>query len=176
MKKLLCVVVASILIVTLLGACNFKQQTVEETTAATDNQLPTATTHTDNHSYFEETTSSETFVTTRFKTLDDYVNSDIIQKQIEDNKGSFSEVVDLEVFAEGGDTMVYKYTYKSSYDESDVESIKKGVNNIMDNQTNLYTSLINEIENVTEVKNAKVKICYYLPDGTLITEKTFEKE
>ena len=88
---------------------------------------------------------------------------------------AFADTMSLDVFTENGDTIVYQYTYKEQYDKSTLDAMKEAIDSSLDKQTDLYTGMIEDVESTTGVENVKIKLAYYLPDGTQVTEKTYEK-
>lgn len=173
MKKALCIFTSALIIGSCLclSSCNKK---VEQTAIETGPTLTTvetiaATAET------QTTASSEPEKSSKISTIDDYINNEEVQSQLKKSMSAFADTMSLDVFTENGDTIVYQYTYKEQYDKSTLDAMKEAIDSSLDKQTDLYTGMIEDVESATGVENVKIKLAYYLPDGTQVTEKTYEK-
>ncbi len=77
----------------------------------------------------------------------------------------------MEVKADG-DTLIYRYVYETEMPVG--EETTSYFDNNIDNFKAQFEAVINEMKELIDVKDPKVKLVYENPDGTVIYEHTIE--
>lgn len=114
-----------------------------------------------------------------YTTIREYLEDPAVAEQIEEvEKNSSNESITLEIEAEGDNTLFYKCTYTDNYNSEQAALIAEKLEESLaaEDYVNQMTSVIETIESSSLIRGLKVKSAYYLPDGTLLAEKTIGGE
>lgn len=105
--------------------------------------------------------------------LEDYVNSDLIQAEVKTANESSSDIK-MEIFAEG-DALVYEYTYNETVaDEDELELYQQAFETELAKSEAGFVDIADSLYDVTTVKEPSVIVRYLNADGSLIYEQEFE--
>lgn len=105
--------------------------------------------------------------------LEDYVNSDLIQAEVKTANESSSDIK-MEIFAEG-DALVYEYTYNETVaDEDELELYQQAFETELAKSEAEFVDIADSLYDVTTVKEPSVIVRYLNADGSLIYEQEFE--
>ena len=165
MKRIICVLLIALLCVG-LAACSKKQQNDTETTSDTASSVA---------SQSDATQAAGSSSRKAYATVKEYLDTPEVQSQInstiESNK---TDDMEMSVYAEGDNTLVYDYTFTKTYDENDVAELKSGLDKALEEKGSTFTSVAGTLKTYVAVENPKVKVIYRNGDNTVITERTFE--
>lgn len=165
MKRIICVLFIMLLCVG-LAACSPKQDNTEP---ASD-PASSAASQTDAAQASSVSSSGK-----RYATVKEYLDTPEVQSQInstiESNK---SDDMEMSIYAEGDDTLVYDYLFTQTYDENGVAELKSGLDKALEEKGSTFTSVAGTLKTYVDVENPKVKVVYRNGDNAIITEKTFE--
>lgn len=171
MKRIVCVLLIALFCVG-LAACSKKQSNAESDPGATSDSASSAATP------LEATRAADADAKTSQKayaTVKEYLDTPEVQSQInstiESNK---TDDMQMSVYAEGDDTLVYDYSFTKTYDENDVAELKSGLDKALEEKGSTFTSVAGTLKTYVAVENPKVKVIYRNGDNAVITEKTFE--
>ncbi|WP_405358223.1 DUF4854 domain-containing protein [Ruminococcus sp.] len=165
MKRIICVLLIALLCLG-LAACSPKQNPTE----STSDPASSAVSQTDAAQSASASSSGK-----QYATVKEYLDRPDVQSQInstiESNK---SDEMEMSIYAEGDDTLVYDYLFAQTYDENGVAELKTGLDKALEEKGSTFTSVAGTLKTYVEVENPKVKVVYRNGDNTVITEKTFE--
>lgn len=161
MKRIICA-----LLITLLcfgsAACSSGSESETEAsgnTATADTSAPTEA-----EAPGSDTGSSEK----QYAGIEEYLQAEYVPAtESEDSP------ITVDIYAED-DTLVYDYTYRQTYSEDQVETIKTNLDAQFEQNSAAYESIAADLETKINVDNPKVKLIYRNGDNTVITERTFE--
>ena len=112
----------------------------------------------------------------KYATVGDYLNDPTVQAQIESSKQASSGMgMDIDVYAEGDDTLVYDYTYQQHFTDAQVSAAKTQLDTQLENYESTFMAVVDELEQNVDQPNPKVKVIYRNDDGTIITSKTYQR-
>lgn len=119
-------------------------------------------------------TEAKSLAGKKFKDVAEYLADPTVKEQLDKTVSSLSSSnIDAEVYAEGSDTLVFKYTYKNSYTEEQLAKVKDAVSSSMGTLDSLMKMSKDELITYTDVKDPKVKVEFYTNDGKLILDQTW---
>ena len=166
MKRIICVLLIMLLCVG-LATCNNNSSSTNNSVKQDGGQNNDSG---KNDQSVYSNSSNETYATVK-----EYLDTPEVQSQInstiEENK---TDDLEMSVYAEGDDTLVYDYTYTKTYDENGVAELKSGLDTALEEKSSTFTSIAGTLKTYVDVENPKVKVIYRNGDHTIITEKTFE--
>ena len=103
------------------------------------------------------------------KTLEQIVEEDAqVKEQIES-----MAVGGLEV-AINDNQIIYTYTYDQTFDQDSLEAIKPEIEKIMKSTDTIYESMLQQVEEATELEDVSIKIVYNNGDGNPIYENEYK--
>ncbi|MGN0470422.1 MAG: DUF4854 domain-containing protein [Acutalibacteraceae bacterium] len=107
----------------------------------------------------------------QFANLQEYLDNDMVQKQLESLKESVKESgMTVEVKVEDESKFVYEYTYLEQQDVSGAEEILLSE---LENNSSTFNSGVKQFKSIIDDSNISVVVRYFDADGTLICEKEF---
>lgn len=109
-----------------------------------------------------------------FVSVEDYVNAEQMQKAIEDMKKSLSATYDFDCVAEG-ESLVYVYRYIETVGEDALPQIKKAFDDKFEEMKPTVKQLMRQIIDNVDVQEPKVVLRFCNSDGSVISEKSFDK-
>lgn len=119
-------------------------------------------------------TEAQSSVGKKFKDVAEYLADPTVKEQLDKTVSSLSSSnIDAEVYAEGSDTLVYKYSYRDSYTDEQLAKVKDAVSSSMGTLDSLMKMSKDELITYTDVKDPKVKVEFYTNDGKLILDQTW---
>ena len=102
--------------------------------------------------------------------IDDYIIEN--QKSFDEVKSEFEGVMDVKVYSENSDTIVYEYKYLQDMGEvTDTSAVETA----LDQSTSQFLILIDQLKDYTGLTSPKVCARYTNVDGTLIFEKVYDE-
>lgn len=104
----------------------------------------------------------------KFASMEDYVNSDIVQSQIADS----IEGMGMEIQADGN-KLIYIYTYKTQMPTDSLASILESA---LESQESTFKSVASTLKSVVDVENPVVVVSYRNADGSEIVSQEFAAE
>lgn len=108
-----------------------------------------------------------------FDSVEDYIQSDIIQSEIESANESTDEL-NMEVLADG-DTLIYQYTYSETItDEEELDFYRETFETTLAESESTFVAVADSLYDVVDVKEPSVKVRYLNADGSLIYETEFK--
>ena len=114
-----------------------------------------------------------------YTTIREYLEDPAVAEQIEEvEKNSSNDSLTLEIEAEGDNTLFYKCTYTEDYNSEQAAMITKALEESLNGEDYVtqMTGVIDTIESSSLIRGLKIKTAYYLPDGTLLAERTIGGE
>lgn len=120
----------------------------------------------------EETTESSS--DKEFADIQEYIDYPVNSEALENVKESFEDTIDFNYYADG-DTLVYEYTYVDQISESALDTVKESLDDSIESLSSTYKITIRDIVSRVDVEDPKFCVRYNNADGTLITERTFDK-
>lgn len=183
MKKRICtlmtlVMTASVLVLAGCGGGSKPAETqAPQTTEAATEAVTEAPAETATEALTEAQTEAAD-VSADYTTIREYLEDPEVVKEIEEiEKNSSNDTVKLEIEAEDDNTLFYKATYVDEFPEEQIPVLQQALEDALNEtmESNML-SVKDTIESVTSIKGLKIKMAYYLPDGTLLAEKTFGGE
>lgn len=114
-----------------------------------------------------------------YTTIREYLEDPAVAEQIEEvEKNSSNESLTLEIEAEGDNTLFYKCTYTEDYNSEQAALITKALEESLNSEDYVkqMTDVIDTIESSSLIRGLQIKSAYYLPDGTLLAERTLGGE
>ena len=124
----------------------------------------------------EETTEEVTEDSSdkEFADIQEYIDYPVNYEALDSVKESFADTLDFEFYAED-DTLVYEYTYIDQIADGAVDTVKESLDENLESLSSTYKITIRDLVSRVDVEDPKLCIKYVNADGTLITEKTFDK-
>ena len=159
MKKIIALIMCILMSISLFG-CGQNDQDTESVTDLSKLNLESMATK-------DEADKPKTY-----KSLDEYIADPDIQKGFNDAKEKVKNILTIDISSEGT-TLVYKYKYKVQFEESEINGLKANLNKKLKEMEKSFTQDAKSLEQETGIKGVKIKMAYYLSDGTLLAEKTF---
>lgn len=115
----------------------------------------------------------------KFNTLDDFINSSIMQDQLEDQVSSLEEAgISCDISADG-EKLIYTYTITddSVTSAADMSALKESLDSSLESQTDVFTSVAASLPDAVEgMKNPVVVVRYLDSTGAEITSREFPAE
>ena len=106
----------------------------------------------------------------KYSSLDTFVKADAVAEVLGNFSGSSN--IDVDCYAEG-DTLVYCFTYKNTYDDAKISEMKENLTRDLDSDAAPYGDTAKMLSSYVNVTNPAVKVIYRNGDGTIIIEKTY---
>lgn len=107
-----------------------------------------------------------------YKSVEDYVNSDIIQSEVESTNEN-SDDIKMEITAEG-DALVYQYTYSETItDEEELAFYQETFESELSANESTFVDIADSLYDVADVKDPSVIVRYLNADGSVIYETEF---
>ena len=157
MKKLLALILVVMLIAS-LAACGGTSTKETEAAEAVDT-TPT------------ESADTGDVDDDKYDSIADYLNDpdvqDSINAEMEEDDG-----FKMDVYAEGDDTVVYKYTFSEHFDSDQIDALKELMEEEFDEDS--FDEVIDEIKEYVNVSEPKVRVIYCNDDGTEISNMIFK--
>lgn len=107
-----------------------------------------------------------------YASLDDYIQSDIIQSEVESINEENGDEATMIIKAEG-DTLVYEYTLKETIEEEDLEYYHDTFESYLEGTESTFVDIANSLDDVTNVKEPAVAVRYLNSDGSVIYETEY---
>lgn len=115
----------------------------------------------------------------KFNTLDDFINSSIMQEQLEEQVVALEESgISCEITAEG-DKLVYSYTLvdDSLTSSVDMSVLKESLDSSLEEQADIFAGVAASLPDAVEgIENPAVVVRYLDNTGTEITSREFPAE
>ena len=115
----------------------------------------------------------------KFNTLDDFINSSIMQEQLEEQVAALEESgISCEITAEG-DKLVYSYTLvdDSLTSSVDMSVLKESLDSSLEEQADIFAGVAASLPDAVEgIENPAVVVRYLDNTGTEITSREFPAE
>lgn len=110
----------------------------------------------------------------KFNTVADFVNSDIIQSQLEAQMKQVEES-GMTIDISGEDNkLIYTYTYsEAEIEESDIETMAAALETAMETQASTFETVASSLKAAVETENPVVVVRYMTSDGQEIYSQEF---
>ena len=183
MKKRICmlmtvVMTASVLALAGCGGGSKPAETKASQTTEAVTEAPTeAVTEIPTES-IEVTTEDEAAGIADYTTIKEYLEDPEVQEQIAQiEENSSNDQVTMEVLAEGENTLFYKCTFVDDYDSESAVQLAAALEEALDeSMEEQMLDVKQQIEGASNIRGMSIKMAYYLPDGTLLAERTYGGE
>ncbi len=107
-------------------------------------------------------------------TVEDFVNSDAMQKQLETLKSSLGDEQALAIDLKGEDNkLIYTFTYPEELSEEDISLMKDALESALDSMSGTFEEIASSLKKAVNVENPVVVVTYVTKDGTEIYSKEF---
>lgn len=151
-----------------LAACNSGDKTTSSTAGTSSASVSSAA----ESSGAASSDAASTTAAGKFATVEDFVNSDILQSQLESMKSSMgSDGLAIDVTGEGN-KLIYTFTY-SDLGDTDVETLKAGLESALDQMSSTFEGVASSLKEAVEIDNPVVVVTYVGDDGTELCSKEF---
>lgn len=108
----------------------------------------------------------------KFASVADYVNSDIVQNQLESMMDTVDSMgMDIKVYGEDN-KLVYEYKFDTQMDN--VDAMAAALDSSLESQASTFEGVANSMKEVVNVDNPVVKVVYLNADGSEIFSKEFQ--
>lgn len=161
MKRFICLLLISMVCFGLAACSSAKKQ--EEASSAADPNAPAV----------ETAPPATADPSGKYATLQDYVGTPQVQKDINKGLDKSDSKLNMSVYAEG-DVLVYDYQYTQHVAQDALPAAGETLNKALEEQASDFTNVLTEVRNHVNVENPSVKVIYRNDDGTVITEKSFQ--
>lgn len=109
----------------------------------------------------------------KYATVEDFVNSDSMQKQLESMKSSLSgEGMTIDVTGEG-DKLIYTFTYTEDLGEDQIESVSAALESALEQMSGTFEGVASSLKAAVEVESPVVVVAYVAADGTELCSREF---
>ena len=108
----------------------------------------------------------------KYATLQDYMDDPVNMKGIDSVKESGQDVLEINIKADGS-TMLYEYTYKTTFSADDLPSMKQSIEEAMASNDSTFTTLATNLQSQIDEK-VNVRVVYRNGDGEIIFENTYD--
>lgn len=107
----------------------------------------------------------------KFATIEEFVNSDIMQEQIDSITSSLKDSgMNIKITGEG-DKLVYTYTYET--DTTDIEGLAEMLESGMEDQTSVFEGVAASVKLAVDVESPVVVVRYLDSEGNEIYSREF---
>lgn len=166
MKRIVCILLA-VLFCLSFAACGKSNDTATKDSATNDSATIEGTV-----SVLPEPSESGESVK-KFESVEDYLNDPQVKANIDAQTEQESDVVKLNVFAQG-DSLVYEYTYLTHIEGEKLDAAKKAIEDSFEDSSAVFDQAVEELKKYVAMENPKVKMIYRNDDESVIFEKVFE--
>ncbi len=113
----------------------------------------------------------------KFATVEEFVNSDVMQSQFESMKSSLEGDSGVTVDLTGeGNKLVYIFTYVDLDDVEDIDALSEALEASIDQLASTFQGVAAALKDAVEEENPVVVVRYAAPDGTLLLDHEFTAE
>lgn len=169
MKRIICVLLIALLCVG-LAACSPKQNNTNPASGATSASASSVASQSDATQAAGSSSSNKPYATVK-----EYLDTPDVQSQINSTiEANKTDDMEMSVYAESDDMLVYDYTFTQTYDENGVAELKSGLDKALEEKSSTFTTVASTLKTYVDVENPKVKVIYRNGDNSIITEKTFQ--
>lgn len=167
-KTLLALLLAIMMLLS-LAACGEKAPSSTESSNVSDNTTSESKTTTTQ----EAATTTKPAGSKQFATIEEYVNSPVVQKSFEALKESFSSMP-MTMTMEGKDNkLVYTYTYKQDIDKA---AAKPALEKALEQQAATFENVVKQLRLLVDEENPVVRVVYLTKEGEEIYSCEFKAE
>ncbi len=107
----------------------------------------------------------------KFATVEDFVKSDIMQKQLDEMKSQLGDQAgSLEVTGEGN-KLIYTFTFDLG--DQDAETVGAALENALESASGTFETIATTLKDAVKVENPVVVVTYVASDGTELCSKEF---
>lgn len=110
---------------------------------------------------------------TVYDTVEDYINAPDVKKSMESAKESSGDIISFDYHAEGN-KLIYDYTYNNHIDDSELEAMKKVLEDSMESNSDYYTQVADVLKRNVKIDEPEIVINYHNDDGTVIATKSYK--
>ncbi len=108
----------------------------------------------------------------KFDTVEDFVNSDLMQTQLDSMKSSLDDdTMSIELTGEGN-KLIYTFTYKD-LEGVDAATLGPALESSLENMASTFESIASSLKSAVEVDDPVVVVTYLGPDGEELCSKEF---
>ncbi len=176
MKRIICVLLIALLCVG-FAACSKKQSNTDSASGATADSVSSAeapaeaTQASDASSSAAGSNASAKY----YKTVKEYLETPQVKAEIDASvERNTTDNMTMSVYAEGDDTLVYDYSFRQTYGENEVPTLKASLDDSLEENASTFREVVTTLNGYISVENPKVKVIYRNGDASVITERTYE--
>lgn len=107
----------------------------------------------------------------KYTTVEDFANSDLIQRQLETMRSNLGDKGEIDITGEGN-KLIYTFVYNDVAD-SDVEAMSAALSAALDQAANTYETVAAALRDAAEVDDPVVVVTYKTQNGTELCSKEF---
>ncbi len=112
----------------------------------------------------------------KYNTVEDFVNSDLMQSQFESMKSQLEgddDSMSIDLSAEGN-KLIYSFTYSAEALEGvDTDTLATTLDSAMDSMASTFEGIASSLKDAVDVDDPVVEVTYYTSDGTELCSREF---
>ncbi len=163
-----------------LSACGGKKDGQSSSSSTPASSAAVSSTVSEPESSVASTPASSTAGLTasgKFATVEEFVNSDVMQSQFESMKSALEGDSGVTVDLTGeGNKLVYTFTYADLDDVEDMDALSEALEASVEEMASTFQGVATALKDAVEAENPVVAVRYAAPDGTLLLDHEFTAE
>lgn len=184
MKRIICVLLIALLCVG-FAACSKKQSNTDSASGAASDPVSSAdsqakATQAPGASSGDVSSASSSAAGSnasakQYKTVKEYLETPQVKTEVDASvEKNTTDNMTMSVYAEGDDTLVYDYSFRQTYGENEVPTLKASLDDSLEENASTFREVVTTLNGYISVENPKVKVIYRNGDASVITERTYE--
>ena len=110
-----------------------------------------------------------------FASIQEYLEYPNTKKSIETMKSTLSTTLyDFDCYADG-DALIYEYKFTKQISDDKLENVKNILDDTFEDMDSTLSALMEELLEYVDIENPIISVKYVNNDGSVITEKSFDK-
>ncbi|WP_303107413.1 DUF4854 domain-containing protein [uncultured Ruminococcus sp.] len=167
MKKFFAVVICAVMIVSATACTGSNKGDNVESSA----EIVNSTVSNDESSQAESNKDDSKM----FASIQEYLEYPNAKKSIETMKSTLSTTLyDFDCYADG-DALIYKYKFTKQISDDKLENVKNILDDTFEDMDSTLSALMEELLEYVDIENPIISVKYVNNDGSVITEKSFDK-
>lgn len=167
MKKFFAVVICAVMIVSATACTGSNKGDNVESSA----EIVNSTVSNDESSQAESNKDDSKM----FASIQEYLEYPNTKKSIETLKSTLSTTLyDFDCYADG-DALIYEYKFTKQISDDKLENVKNILDDTFEDMDSTLSDLMEELLEYVDIENPIISVKYVNNDGSVITEKSFDK-
>ena len=167
MEKLFAVVIYAVMIVSATACTGSNKGDNVESSAAIVNSIVS-----NDESSQAESNKDDSKM---FASIQNYLEYPNTKKSIETMKSTLSTTLyDFDCYADG-DALIYEYKFTKQISDDKLENVKNILDDTFEDMDSTLSALMEELLEYVDIENPIISVKYVNNDGSVITEKSFDK-